>query len=71
MGKGGGGKIKTEPVAAEEPVVPAVAQEVAGNTEEAQQNQDEKRARMRGIRSTYNRFAAEQQAQNGAKKTLG
>lgn len=72
MGKGGGGSVKTQTVAAEEPVTPAVAQNVAEDAETAETNQAERRARMRGIRSTYNRFASEQGAgANGAKKTLG
>lgn len=71
MGKGGGGAVAQQPVAAEEPVTPAVARAVSSDTQEAQQNQAEKRSRLRGIRSTYSRFASENGAQNGSRAKLG
>lgn len=71
MGKGGGGAVAQQAVAAEEPVTPAVARAVDGDTQEAQQNQAERRSRLRGIRSTYSRFAPEQGAANGTKAKLG
>ncbi len=71
MGKGGGGSVKTAPVAAEEPVTPAVARSVEADAQQGQENQAERRARLRGIRSTYSRFASEQGAANGTKSRLG
>lgn len=71
MGKGGGGHIKSTPVAAEEPVTPAVARAVDTDTANAQESQAERRSRLRGIRSTYSRYAAENGAQNGSKAKLG
>lgn len=71
MGKGGGGHVKTQTVAAEEPVTPAVARSIESDTQTATESQAERRARLRGIRSTYNRFASEQGAANGTQKTLG
>ncbi len=71
MGKGGGANIKTEVVKAEEAVTPAVARDVAANTSEAQTLQADARSRLRGIRSTYNRFAQQTDAANGAKAKLG
>lgn len=71
MGKGGGGHVKTTPVAAEEPVTPAVARTVESDTVQGQENQAERRSRLRGIRSTYSRFASEQGAANGTKSKLG
>jgi len=71
MGKGGGGHVRTTPVAAEEPVTPAVARTVEADTAQGQENQAERRSRLRGIRSTYSRFASEQGAANGTKTKLG
>lgn len=72
MGKGGGGNIKSKPVVAEEPVTPAVARTVERDAETMQGNAEERRARMRGIRSTYSRFAeAANSGQNGVAKRLG
>lgn len=52
----GASKAKT---ATPEPVVtPAVARSIQGDTQNAQANQAEARQRMRGIRSTYARFAS-------------
>ncbi len=72
MGKGGGGNISTKTAVAEMPVTPAVARDVAAQTTEAQNTQADARARMRGIRSTYNRFAeSAQSGANGTAKRLG
>ena len=70
MGKGGGGKIKSDPVTAEEPVTPAVARD-AETTELSQGNQARRLAQLRGIRSTYSRFAERQGAANGTREKLG
>jgi len=70
MGKGGGGNIETQTVAAETPVTPAVARDIAAQTKEAQTVQGEARSRLRGIRSTYNRFAL-QDGGNGTSVKLG
>jgi hypothetical protein len=55
MGSGG---AKTQVVKAEETVTPAVARDISTSTQSAQAAQTEARSRMRGIRSTYNRFAS-------------
>lgn len=58
MGSSGGGGT-TQVVQAEEVVTPAVAKSVERDTESAQAAQAERRNRLRGIRSTYSRFAAQ------------
>lgn len=70
MSKGGSsGSIRTPAVAAETPAVPAVARDVSKTTEEAQSDASEKRARLRGVRSTYARFASDKA--NGTASKLG
>ena len=71
MGKGGGGVVTATPVVAETPVTPAVARSVDSATKEAQGNQAEARSRLRGIRSTYSRFASDAGAANGTRDKLG
>lgn len=53
----GGSKGSSTVVKAEETVTPAVARDVAQDTASAQANLAEQRSRLRGIRSTYSRFA--------------
>lgn len=61
----------TKVVQAEETVTPAVAKEVAQDTESAQSAQREARSRLRGIRGTYARFAGSDQNGGSLKSTLG
>lgn len=71
---GGGGGVNTGVVKAEETVTPAVAKSVAQDTESAIAAQQESRARLKGIRSTYTRFANEGNSSsgaNGSAKKLG
>lgn len=60
----------TRVVQAEETVTPAVAQTVAADTDSALSAQREARARLRGIRGTYARFAGSDGA-GGKGSTLG
>lgn len=53
----GGSKGSTTVMKAEETVTPAVARSVAHDTKSAQASLAEARSRLRGIRSTYSRFA--------------
>ncbi|MCQ2299955.1 MAG: hypothetical protein MJZ81_07530 [Bacteroidales bacterium] len=59
MGGSKGGGVKAESV-----VTPAVAKNIEADTEQAQANQTEARSRLRGIRSTYNRFQSDAGATN-------
>ena len=73
MGSSGSGtkiNMAKPAVTVEETAVPAVAREVSRQTEEMQGNQAERRNRLRGIRSTYSRFASDSAA-NGTRATLG
>ena len=54
-GSRGGGT--TQVVQAEETVTPAVARTISQDVQNAATRQNEQRARLRGIRSTYARFA--------------
>lgn len=59
---GGGGSVQyvqpyTEYAEAEEVVTPAVGKSISQDTERAKANQQERKSRLRGIRSTYSRFA--------------
>nr|DAH80697.1 MAG TPA: hypothetical protein [Caudoviricetes sp.] len=54
MGSSGGG---TQVVKAEETVTPAVARMISSDVQNAASRQNEQRSRLRGIRSTYARFA--------------
>lgn len=63
----GGKGASTKVVQAEETVTPAVAQTIAADTESAQAAQRDARSRMRGIRSTYARFASEAQGAPSSK----
>lgn len=67
MGSGSSTKIYK----AEETVTPAVAKSVGADTESAQASQMEARSRMRGIRSTYNRFATQGAGNTGTSNKLG
>ena len=74
MGSSGGGgySVQQNVVKAEETVTPAVARSAA-NVESAQVNQAASRARLKGIRSTYNRFAGSsgEAGSNGSASKLG
>ena len=69
MGKGGGAKIRN-PVVAEVPATPAVARDAETLDDRGQGAQSRRRASLRGVRSTYARFA-DQQGGNGSKAKLG
>ena len=72
MGAGGAPKQDRQVVAAEMPVVPAVARDAEKLDSEAQIAQTDARSRLRGIRSTYTRFAsAGNGGANGTKAKLG